>query len=63
MSAQRKLLRKVYGPAAALALASIAGLLSALLGDGVWDAVSWLFLGIPVAVMLWCSVRRSPKSS
>jgi hypothetical protein len=24
-----------------------AGLFSALLGDGMWDAVSWLGLGIP----------------
>jgi hypothetical protein len=29
------------------------GLVSALLGDGVWDGLSWLGLGTPVVVVLW----------
>jgi hypothetical protein len=33
-----------------LALLSIAGLLAALLGDGAWDALSWLLLGVPVLI-------------
>jgi hypothetical protein len=33
-----------------LAVVSVFGLLSALLGDGVWDALSWVALGIPVTV-------------
>lgn len=36
-----------------LAVVSIAGLLSALLGDGAWDAVSWVLLGVLVAVVAW----------
>ena len=27
------------------------GLAAALLGDGPWDAVAWVTLGLPVAVM------------
>ena len=34
------------------------GLLSGLLGDGAWDAVAWLGLGVPVAAGLWYGLRR-----
>ncbi len=33
------------------------GLLSALLGDGVWDLLSWLSLAAPVAVIFWHVAR------
>jgi hypothetical protein len=29
------------------------GLISALTGDDIWDAVSWLALGFPVVVSCW----------
>lgn len=32
-------------------LLSAVGLLSALLGDDVWDALSWLALGVPCAAI------------
>jgi hypothetical protein len=35
----------------AIGLASAAGLLAALVGDGAWDVLSWLLLAWPVA---WC---------
>jgi len=35
----------------AIGAASAAGLLAALLGDGAWDALSWLLLAWPVG---WC---------
>ncbi|MDE1163136.1 MAG: PepSY-associated TM helix domain-containing protein [Acidobacteriaceae bacterium] len=41
----------VYRWPAVLALLSFAGLLSALLGDGVWNVLSWLLLLLPLAVM------------
>jgi len=34
------------------------GLLAALLGDGLWDALSWLTLATPLAVAAWCVWRR-----
>lgn len=40
-----------------LAAVSVVGLLSALLGDGVWDAVSWFALAAPVAVIAWMLYR------
>ena len=44
----------------ALGVLTVVGLVSALLGDGVWDAVSALALGTVVAVGGWCSLRRGP---
>jgi hypothetical protein len=42
-----------WGAPGLLALASLVGLLAALLGDGAWDVLSWLALGAPVAVIGW----------
>jgi hypothetical protein len=38
-----------------LGLTSAAGLISALLGDGWADALSWACLGLPVAVACACA--------
>jgi hypothetical protein len=48
---------QVFGVPALLALVSVVGLLSALLGDGVWDAVSWVGLGALIAVIGWHVAR------
>jgi hypothetical protein len=37
-----------------VALISTLGLASALFGDGVWDLVSWLGLGLPIALAAIC---------
>ncbi|MCC6071033.1 hypothetical protein ACFSQU_15965 [Massilia sp. GCM10020059] len=34
------------------------GLISALLGDGVWDALSAVTLGVPVAACAWYGLKR-----
>ncbi|MDR2679097.1 MAG: hypothetical protein LBB51_06635 [Zoogloeaceae bacterium] len=36
-----------------LGLSSAIGLISALVGDGVWDVLSWITLLVPVAVVAW----------
>jgi len=41
-----------------IGLLSAAGLFSALLGDGAWDAVAWLGLGIPAVLGLWPLLPR-----
>ena len=41
-----------------LGVATAFGLVSALVGDGVWDALSWLALGAPVAVGVLLSLRQ-----
>jgi len=44
-----------------LAVLSGAGLVSALVGDGAWDAASWVALAVPLVVCLWCGLRRHPR--
>jgi hypothetical protein len=34
------------------------GLISALLGDGAWDALSAVTLGVPVAACAWYGFKR-----
>ena len=34
------------------------GLISALLGDGVWDGLSAVTLGVPVAACAWYGFKR-----
>ncbi|MFR0690379.1 hypothetical protein ACLUTX_13345 [Enterobacterales bacterium AE_CKDN230030158-1A_HGKHYDSX7] len=47
----------------ALAALSTFGLLSALLGDGVFDVLSWISLGVPLLllVFVWTRMPRRPK--
>ena len=49
---------KVFGSPTVIALLSAAGLFSALLGDGVWDAFSWLGLAAPAALALRGLLQR-----
>ena len=41
----------------ALGLLSGAGLVAGLVADGLWDVVSWVGLGVPLAVIAWRSLR------
>ncbi|MFT5643631.1 MAG: hypothetical protein ACI83P_001178 [Janthinobacterium sp.] len=41
------------------ALPTTIGLVSALLGDGLWDAVSTFALGVPVLAYAWYGLRRT----
>ncbi|MGC4011226.1 MAG: hypothetical protein QM805_20890 [Pseudomonas sp.] len=47
----------------ALAVLSTFGLLSALLGDGLFDVLSWISLGVPLLliVFVWMRMPRRPK--
>lgn len=49
---------QVFGAPALLGALSLIGLVVALLGDGWWDAASWLGLAAPVAAVLWALARR-----
>jgi hypothetical protein len=42
---------------AALAVLSAGGLIFALVEDGIWDALSWLMLSIPIALLMICIAR------
>ncbi len=46
-------LRAVFGIPAAIALVTLIGLVAALLDDGLYDAVSWVALAMPLLVLGW----------
>lgn len=52
---------KVWGVPIVLGVLSVVGLFAALIGDGIADVLSWIALGIPVAVGVWFSLRPEPK--
>ena len=52
MSKRTSSLRRVFAIPAVLALLTAIGLISALLGDGFWDATAWLGLGVPTVLAL-----------
>ena len=54
-------LRQIWAIPLLLAVLTTVGLVAALLGDGVWDLVSALTLGAPVAAGIWYGLRRAPK--
>lgn len=43
---------------ALIGLLSAAGLFAALLGDGAWDALAWLGLGLPAVLGVWPLLPR-----
>jgi len=58
-------MNRLFGPIwtapIVLGLLTIVGLISALVGDGVWDALSAITLGIVTAVGAWYGLRRPKK--
>ncbi|BBP79800.1 hypothetical protein CCU68_17575 [Pseudomonas gingeri NCPPB 3146 = LMG 5327] len=52
---------KVFGLPTVIALLTAAGLFAALLGDGAWDALSWLGLGIPALIAVQALLRRASR--
>lgn len=49
---------RLWGAPIALAVLTLVGLIAALVGDGVWDHVSAVALGIPVVLCLWFGLRK-----
>jgi len=45
-----------------LAILTLVGLISALVGDGLWDLVSAFALGVPVVLCLWFGLRRRTRN-
>lgn len=53
---------QIWGVPIVLAILTTIGLISALLGDGIWDALSAVTLGIPCLVGAWYCLRRRPAT-
>jgi hypothetical protein len=57
----RTLAQIFYLPVAFAAI-TIVGLLSALFGDGAWDALSWVTLACPIATTVYFVIKsRRPQ--
>lgn len=54
--------REIFAAPAVLAAASLAGLIFALLVDGPPDAIAWIGIGAPVAVIAWALAKRRSRS-
>ncbi|MCC8964593.1 hypothetical protein H8A95_20310 [Bradyrhizobium sp. Pear76] len=54
-------LTQIFAAPLVIAIVSTVGLISALVGDGWWDAVSWVALGLPVLLYLVFIWRRRPN--
>jgi hypothetical protein len=50
-------MKRVYRAPLFLSVLTIVGLLSALLGDELWDAISWVLLVVPLSVMSFSLYR------
>ncbi len=51
MAAGRRSIAQVFSAPAIIALVVAFGLVSALFGDGIWDAASWIALALPLVVV------------
>ncbi len=49
---------KVFGIPLGIGLLNATGLFAALLGDGLWDSLSWVGLGIPAVIGTWALLKR-----
>jgi hypothetical protein len=57
MALRRSEAVRIFAIPTVMAITSAVGLISALVGDGPWDALSWVTLGAPLAVLAWCTSR------
>jgi hypothetical protein len=51
--------REIFRMPLLIGVVSTIGLASALLGDGMWDVLSWVTLGVPVALGVFFWARRA----
>lgn len=53
----RQTTAEIFTIPAVLALLGGAGLIFALVGDGIWDGLSWLALSVPIVIFAICLWR------
>ncbi|MFT3815801.1 MAG: hypothetical protein QM740_20955 [Acidovorax sp.] len=54
---RNSLLQRVWKIPIALAVLTVFGLLAALMGTGVWHALAWIALAIPIVVAAYFGMR------
>lgn len=50
---------QIFAVPMVLGVLSVVGLISALVGDGFWDGVSWMTLAIPILLCGYFFLRRN----
>ena len=50
---------RLWGGPILFGVLTVIGLISALVGDGAWDDLSAVALGMPVAACAWYGLRRN----
>lgn len=53
---------QIFAVPTVVAVASLIGLVAALMGDGWLDALSWLTLGLPVVLSVWYGMAVRARS-
>ena len=48
----------IFAAPAMVGVLSLAGLIAALIGDGVWDVVGGLMLGASISTLVWALIAR-----
>jgi hypothetical protein len=52
-TSRRQLVARIFAVPALLAVLIAVGLTSGVLGDGIWDVISWIALAVPIAVIVF----------
>ena len=55
----RRSLARIFRTPVVVACVVAFGLISALLGDGVWDQASWIALAVPLAIIVFYMGKRA----
>ncbi|MGD9838107.1 MAG: hypothetical protein AB7F72_05240 [Afipia sp.] len=57
--ARRQTNGQIFAIPMLLGVLSVVGLVSALVGDGVWDGVSWATLAVPIVLCGYFFLKRN----
>jgi hypothetical protein len=61
MTSRRQTLKQIFLIPLILAVLTFGGLVFALVEDGIWDALSWVTLSIPIALYVGCIARGQTR--
>jgi len=60
---KHRTLGQIFAVPLLIGVMSIVGLVAALVGDGIWDGLSWLMLVTPIVIYVACIyIPRRPKA-
>ena len=54
---------QMWGWPIAIAVSTLAGLIAGLVGDGGWDLLAAIALGVPALACIWLGTRRRRQAS